>query len=433
MRFPAYASIALALLAAPWATRAGGGSERLQLDIDAPEAGARIGLPGRAFVAGRALAQAARGGGFDVMIVIDRSASTAGPSRADIDGDGKTGRRWGSPYLLFLPRLLLLPNTDRGDSILAAEVAAARTLLEQLEPQGTRVGIVAFAGDPSGRRRDAWLEVPLTSRYEKVRHALHRLLEEGPSGQTNIFAALQLAAIELSGGYAAASSPRRDARKIVLLMTDGQPTLPVRGRRMENARLAVDASRELGLRGLRVDTFAIGESAAADPYVPEGVARETGGVFTPVRDPRQLLAAFQGVNLADIREVRVRNLTIDAVATYTALDADGHFSALVPLTDGRNELVVEVFASDGSRARRRLSVYGLPGGATQRLSSRLHARRTRLLELRLAELRQRGLDLELERAEAERRALEIEIESARAARRAQDAPARRALQISTDD
>jgi hypothetical protein len=306
-------------------------------------------------------------------------------------------------------------------------------LLNQLEPSTTRLGIVAFAGDPTGRQRDAWLEVPLTSNYGKVRHALARLLEEGPGGQTNILAALQLAAIELSGGYAAASTPRPDARKIVLFMTDGQPTVPVHGHRMENARLTVDASRQLGQRGLRVDTFAIGESAADDPYVPEGVARETGGVFTPVRDPRELMAMFQGVNLADVRELHVHNVTTGAAASYAALDADGHFSALVTLADGRNELSVEVVASDGTRARRTVSVYGLPGDSTQHLSSRLHARRTRLLETRLAALRRRGLDLEVERAEAERRALEIEIESARAGTAADDATAARTLQVTTDD
>ena len=433
MRRLAQVSVLLAMFAAPYATSAGDGAGRLQLDIEAPEAGARIGLPGRAFVTGRALAHAARGGRFDVMIVIDRSASTSGPSRADVDGDGKTGKRWGSPWLWFLPRLLLLPNTDPGDSILASEVAAAATLLDQLEPSTSRVGIVAFAGDPTGRRRDAWLEVPLTSHYDKVRHALARLLEEGPRGQTNILAALQLAAIELSGGYAAASTPRPDARKIVLFMTDGQPTLPVRGRRMENARLAVALSRDLGMRGLRVDTFAIGDSAADDPYVPEGVARETGGVFTPVRDPRELMALFRGVNLAEVRELRVRNVTTGSAASYTALDADGHFSALVPLADGWNDLSVEVAASDGTRARRTVSVYGLPGASTQRLSSRLHARRRRLLETRLAELRQRGLELAVERAEAERRSLEIEIESARASREADGPRAERALQITTDD
>ena len=69
MRFLAHVSVLLAVFAAPLATRAGDGSGRLQLDIEAPVAGARIGLPGRAFVTGRALAHAARGGRFDVSCV----------------------------------------------------------------------------------------------------------------------------------------------------------------------------------------------------------------------------------------------------------------------------------------------------------------------------------------------------------------------------
>jgi hypothetical protein len=39
-------------------------------------------------------------------------------------------------------------NSDPGDSILAAEIAAARELLHDLHPERTRVGIVAFSGTP---------------------------------------------------------------------------------------------------------------------------------------------------------------------------------------------------------------------------------------------------------------------------------------------
>lgn len=402
------------------------GAEGLRLSIEAPTPGAVIATSqGNAFVTGRALALPEAGGAFDVVVVIDTSYSTSAPSGADVDGDGRRGRRWGAPFIPVLPKLLAFPNTDSGDSVLACEVAATRTLLAQLDPATTRVGIVSFAGDTRDETRDARVVVPLTHSYPRVSFGLERLLAAGPQGQTNIFEAVYLAATELGGDVDALSEPRPGARKIALFMTDGHPNLPVRGSRLNSAQWALAAARDVAA-DVRIDTFAIGDTAADDPYVTEGMAEETGGIYTPVADPQDLVAVFQGINLAAIDSVEVTNRTNGARAERVMLDADGHYSAFIELADGRNDLVVRALASDGSRGRAGLTVRRLPRGTTQPLSARLRARQNRVLENRLAELKRRSVELEVARDEEELRGLVQEIEAARDERG-------RSLEIAVDE
>jgi hypothetical protein len=59
----------------------------------------------------------------------------------------------------------------------------------------------------------------------------------------------------------------------------------------------------------------------------------------------------------------------------------------------------------------------VPRAGVQRLTPRLEARRLRLLESQLAELRHRSVEIELERDEGLRRALEVEIANGRAEQR----------------
>lgn len=388
----------------------------LRLTLSAPEPQSIVGgEDGRVFVTGRALSQAGTADSFDVVIVIDTSYSTSAPSGADIDGDGNTGRH----YLGRIPILSwLLPfgNTDRDDNILAAEIEAARTLLEQLDPRTTRVGVVAFSGDARTSTADARTVVPLTSRYHSVRNGLRMLLEEGPHGRTNMYDAVQVATAELGGFGNAISEPRSDPEegtRVMLFMTDGRPTLPVSQAPMENARLAIGAARRANTFDIRIDTFAIGRNATRQPVVTVEMAAATEGLFTAVEEPRDLVAVFENVNLARLRTVRVRNDTTGEEADHVFLGADGIFSALVQLQDGLNWLEVTAIDSDGVEGRQRVAVKRLAEARPQRLASRLEARRLHLLENQLALLRKRGLEIQLARDEQLRQRLEIEIEIAR--------------------
>jgi hypothetical protein len=283
----------------------------LRLEIEAPVPNAVIGAQdGKLMVSGRALADPARDGRFDVMLVVDTSSSTLAPAGADIDGDGLLG----DMFFPILARLLPLPSTDPGDSVLAAEVAAARTLLEQLDSASTRVGVISFAGDRHEKTPDARVVVPLDDEHPKVDSALDALLAKGARGQTNMQSAVLLAAQELSGGRGALSRPRPDARKIALLMTDGDATLPDRTSRARCARLAILAAALAADHGIRIDTFAVGPGAAERPVTAE-VARVTRGVLTSMENASDLIAAFQELRLTAISEVQVENLTTPCTPT----------------------------------------------------------------------------------------------------------------------
>jgi hypothetical protein len=133
----------------------------LMLEIDSPNNGAVIGDPtGMAFIGGKALALYGEYQTFDIMFVIDTSDSTAEPSGADIDGNGLVGEKRMAKYLGILSSVLPLPNSDKADSVLAAEIAGCRVLLKQLDPRTTRVGIVSFNGDADAMTPDAITEVP---------------------------------------------------------------------------------------------------------------------------------------------------------------------------------------------------------------------------------------------------------------------------------
>ena len=396
------------------------GPEELRLLIDTPLPEARIAdAEGRVFVSGRALARAGPSGELDVILVVDTSRSTAAPSGADVDGDGRVGVEMGARRIPILGRLLDLSSDDPGDSILAAEVSAARTLLEQLDGRHVRVGVVAFSGDGDASTRDAFTAVPLTDRYDKVAHGLERLLGEGPHGRTNLSAGIAAASVELSGTVAALSEPRPEAQRVILFMTDGEPTLPVPRDSRKNARLTIEAARSAAALRTRIDSFAIGAEATSTQAtaILREVSAAGGGRFTAVRHPADLVATFAALDLAEIETLEVRNASDGRRADPIQLDADGSFAALLPLRDGENTIEIEARSRGGARVVRRLTVQRVAEAEPPVLAARLLARRARLLEIQLAQARRRRLEMEAQSADAARSALQREMEEARAAAR----------------
>jgi Mg-chelatase subunit ChlD len=403
------------------------GADELRLLIDAPEPDAQVAdAEGRVFVSGRALARAGASAELDVVVVIDTSKSTAAPSGADVDGDGRIGAEMGARRIPIVGRLLDLRSDDPGDSILAAEVSAARTLLEQLDAGYVRVGVVAFSGDGDAATRDAFTAVPLTDRHDKVVHGLERLLAEGPHGRTNLSAGIAAAALELSGTVAALSEPRPDAKRVILFMTDGEPTLPVPRDSHRNARLTIEAARSAAAQRIRIDSFAIGAEASSEKAT--AILREVSaageGRFTGVQHPADLVATFADLDLAEVESIEVRNASDGRRADPVQIDADGSFAALLPLRDGVNTIEVEARSRGGARAVRRLTVHRVAEADPPLLTARLLVRRARLLEAQLATARRRGLEIEARSDELARGALRREIEQARAAD-----PAQRSLSV----
>ena len=336
----------------------------VSVDVLSPKEGSsfthRLNL---AYVTGDAWVDAPWRRPSDVVFLIDTSRSTADPSGADVDADGRKGK-W----------LILLQNTDRGDSVLAAEIASARKLLRSFDPVVTSVAVVTFDGartsgwGPGGRLLpDAVVEQSLTPDYNFVDAALGRILKRGPDGGTNMAEGVRVAINELTG-FQSQSRPRPGAERSIYLFTDGFPTLPFIGwfaAERKNVELTVYYAETAGRLGIRVNAFAVGKEALARPLATVDTARVSGGMFVPVLDPGQLPAVVEAVAANRVDRVTVRNTTTGEGARVVQLNQDGTFDSLVPVRSGSNLLEVVATATDGSVARRNVSVNYQP--ATEKL------------------------------------------------------------------
>lgn len=412
---------------------AGRSKPNLILKLDTPSAGALIGDPGgMAFVSGQALALFGRLQRFDIVFTLDTSESTSSPSGSDVNGDGKVEGAKVPGWLRAVGSLIPLRRHTSPDSVLAAEAEAVRTILEQLDPRSTRVGLVTFSGDDDPLSQDAFTVVPLTANYSRVERGLDRVLDDGPHGMTNMVSGVNRALVELTGSPSAYSEPRPFARRVLVFLTDGTPTLPLTGMRLENIRMTISKAMRAAQLKVRIDTYAIGDEALREPVVAVEMARVTGGLFTPVRHPRDLRALFEEMSFADIEALEVRNKTTGEGASYEIRNADGTFSALVPMREGRNTIEVYARATEGSERRLEVSVRFARDAQPPKLGPGLLAQRNRLLENRLLDLRRRSLKIEMERDEAVRRNLKLEIEREREAARTRAEKMRRTLEISPE-
>ncbi|HEX5604968.1 MAG TPA: VWA domain-containing protein [Candidatus Binatia bacterium] len=309
-------------------------------------------------VSGKVARETGRSANVDVFLLIDVSGSTALYAGADLGDADQPPQSTGFPvpqisiggFGLGGP-LMRNPRT----SVLAAEVAAARRLLLQLNHETTRVGIVSFSDRAN-------LLQPLTHDFERVRKVLADVLRAGSYGGTNMVEAIRLGISELMGF--GSSERRTDAIKVQFLLTDGFPTLPIgESKRMtpEDVALTINAARLAGKAGIKIHVFALGEEALSYPRAASGIAKESGGTYTPVMRPADALAVLENISVVGVDYVQVINQTIGQNATQLRLAADGFFSSAVPVTEGKNQIDVLARASDGANSRESITVYYQPG------------------------------------------------------------------------
>jgi len=410
------------------------GSAELHLSIERPGDGEVVGDANGAFVAGRAVASLGDFKHFDVMIVIDTSGSTFEPTGSDVNSNGVVGTA-------TFGGLFGIGSTDPGDSILAAEVAAARQLLAGLDPRSTRVGLITFAGDPEPQGGlfggspppAAITEEPLTTDYDRILRGLAAVLQRGPAGATHMAAGADQATIELRGYTGALSQPDPKSEKIVLFLTDGQPTLPAGpGFDSANVSAVLRAAERARRAGVRFHAFAIGPDALAGPVAPVELAARTGGYFTPVRNPGDIVGVVEQVRFSNVESVTFKNLSTGETAKQVLVNADGSFSALVPLQSGLNRIQVSAVADDGSKADQIVQVSYVPGTAAPVLPRELMAQRNRLLEQKLVELRRESASTERAAVENTRKELALEIERERAKANEQADRQRKELQLEVE-
>jgi hypothetical protein len=355
-RIPTCAALALLLSLA--ASHAG----NVEVRVDSPSSGSLVESElHMAELTGLATALGEGASGYDVMIVLDVSRSTQSASGADVDEDGEIGE---DPHMgLFAPGEYPddVYSTDPEDTILHAEVKAAGILLDGLDASRVRVGLITFSGavDPttgtqvSPTQFDATLQVPLTAQFGQIRSALSRVLAVGPNGATNFADGLRLATKELAGLTGATSQPRPGARPVILFLTDGVPSFPAGQATVSDPgdiEAAVAAARVAQAAGIRINTYAVGPDALAKPKAATEVARVTLGTYTPVVEPGAIVAALQSVSFANVEDVGVLNLTTQEASPDIRLNPDGSFQAFVPVREGKNRVLVNAVASDGSEA-----------------------------------------------------------------------------------
>jgi hypothetical protein len=259
-------------------------------------------------------------------------------------------------------------------------------------------------------QQDAWLEVPLTSDYVVARRRLQAILARGPYGGTNFAAGLRLAITELAGLGGARSTPRPDAKRVVLFLTDGIPTFPIGAGSVSDpgdVEAALTAARLAHKANITVNTYALGPNALTNPYAATEVARITLGNYLPVQNPGNIVSFLQGVSFANVDDVVFTNLTTKEVSYDVNLQPDGSFNGFVPVREGKNQVRVTALSSDGTSGSVDLELDFQTSGLTEReLALELERVRERNKQLMLLVERER-----IQRFR-ERQRKELEIEGA---------------------
>jgi Mg-chelatase subunit ChlD len=395
LRYAFLASLLVCLISRPFPLF---GAEA-KVQIHSPKDGATINQEQNlVFVSGKVATTAARSANVDIMLLLDASGSTAqyaGIDLAGMDQLPETGSGFNTPQI-FIGGMSVGGPAMRNlrNSILVAEVIAARRLLTQLNSQTTRVGVVSF-----GER--AKLVQPLTHEFDRVRLALDEVYKAGPYGGTNMVEGIRTGITELMG--MGSSEKKTDAVKVEFLLTDGFPTMPIGGGKRatpQDTDLAINAARLAAKAGIKVHVFALGEEALSYPRAAVGIAKQSGGTYTPVSRPVDILSVVENISAVGVDYVQIVNQTSGQKASQLRVAADGFFSAAVPVIEGRNQIDVFARASDGSNGKDSVTIH-------------YHSGNQKSLELEVFLEREKKLKLEVERLGKSEAEIQEDIERAR--------------------
>lgn len=213
-------------------------------------------------------------GAVHVAIAIDASSSTRRPSQADINGDGEIGRIDRSQA------------SDPGDSVLAAQVAAVRSLVRAVTPIGVRLSVVSYSGPtqyPVGLPIKAIVRAELTANTVELDRGLDLVLRGGSGGTSNFAGGIRRALQTLI------DAPTRSAntRHLIFFLSDSaHPILPQPSPLVQypkrDPQMKIAATRAIE-EGVRIHTFALGDAVEADvPNALTRIAGATGGLYHTV-------------------------------------------------------------------------------------------------------------------------------------------------------
>ena len=325
----------------------------------------------------------------DVVLVLDLSESTFYPSGLDVDRDGLVGRlhergvRRASGSL----RPTWLWTTDPGDTIVAAEIEAARRLLGRLEAARTRVGLVRFAGHAR--------EVTPVGPVDVALRALERIRPGPDPSGTNLGSAIRSGLRLL---HRSARQVGAGRRQVLIVLSDGQPTSPAPA--IHAHRYAIKAAERALASGVHVYAYALG-STREEAHVLAEMAEMTDGEFIDVQRIGDVVDHLPYTDFAGIDAVSMTNRTSGLDGRAIRLFGDGSFDGFVPLVAGENLLEVRVRSSKGDEMRTLRTVRYEP-------SSEVGTDLSRLLHVRTVETELAARARE--RREARKREVKLDIQ-----------------------
>ena len=210
-------------------------------------------------------------------------------------------------------------------------------LLERLDPETTRAGLVTFA---ARARRRAAVGPPAD-----VLEVIPRLQVPRRLGDTAIARAIETS-LEILEEVPPTDG---DRRQVILMLSDGVPTTrPPFAKAEAKALEAADAAR---LAGVLIHAFALGPEAIRKTAVYEQIARRTGGRLIPIESPADVVDHLPRISLAGLQGVSLRNATTGAEAEAVRTFPDGSFDAYVRLVPGENRIEVVARMENGRQAR----------------------------------------------------------------------------------
>lgn len=340
---------------------------------------------------------------YDIAVVVDVSGSTAYASGIDVDQNGKLGkaRRRRENWRNFNPRHFC---SDPGDTILAAELLATKRLVDLLDPNRSRIGLLSFADRGQ-------LHAAVGSDREAFSEVLRALEKHFGSGWTNLADATRLAMEALVNASRGEADP---PLRVILILSDGYPTFP--GSEENAAKAALEAAREAAELDVRIYTFALGLGEIREEDVFAKMAIATGGEHVRVDKPGEIVQELPLINLAQVAEVAIENISANERGRATRILPDGSFDGFVRLQPGENRIRVTARAEGGAeRSVERSLWFESRAPRDEREAEALAREREKLLgDLRLrtveAEL-MRDIRLQRRARQAQWREIEVRIDA----------------------
>ncbi len=325
-------------------------------------------------------------GSHDVVIVLDRTASTFEPSGADVDGDGKIGR---TVRIAMGGGRSLEVVSDPDDTIASAQLIAARRLVERLDPDSTRMGLITF---DRTERVLARIGTPTS----ELLHALDALPTRPGPGGTYFYGAI-IAAIKV---FEQAPGNGENRHRSIIFLSDGLPNRPAPP--TSAAKAAVRASQHAANSKIRIYSFALGPEVASRPKVFLDMAKANGGELLIIEDPSGIVDFVPHMSLTKLAGVRIDNLSTSQSARAIRLFPDGTFDGYISLNPGENLLRITVSGeAGGTRTIDRRVTFEKIGSdsveAQERMAELLKELRVRTLETVLAQEARRKRDYVIKR------------------------------------